>query len=283
MNGRLAAALVLACAVGGAWTARAHLVATEAAGRGSKELLYLPNGKHLEVLSLGNAPLVADFVYLWAIQYYSDYARADRYRYVEHVFGNVVAELDPHFIDPYWLGAVILSVEAHDLDGALRLLDKGFKNNPREWILLYLAGWECAHAKEFDRAADYFDAAARVPGAPASLERLKAGMIARSGDLEGAIALWKAVLDDPRGDDAARAIARRQIRTLLVRIDLSGLEAGVAAYRAKHDGRPPGALADLVVDGEIRSLPLDPDGNAYAYDPRSGAVTSAATRILDAP
>lgn len=279
MRTRGTAALVLAVALAGACGARGRLVAAQSANRGEKELLYLPNGRHLKVLSLGQAPLVADFVYLWAIQYYSDYDRADRYRYVEHVFGDVVAELDPHFIDPYWLGAVILSVEAHDLDGALRLLDKGYKNNPNEWILLYLAGWECDHAKEYDRAAAYFDEAARVPGAPASLERLKAGMIARSGDLRGAIALWKEVLDDPRNDEAARAIARRQIRTLLVRADVADLDAAIAAYRAKH-GRLPRALADLLRDGEIRSLPLDPDGAPYAYDPTTGAVTSPASRML---
>ena len=60
----------------------------------SSELLYLPNGKFLKIASLGQAPVLADLIYIWAIQYYSNYTRADRYRYVEHVFGNVIAELD---------------------------------------------------------------------------------------------------------------------------------------------------------------------------------------------
>ena len=39
-------------------------------------------------------------------------------------------------------------------------------------------------------------------------------MTARTGNLREAIARWQDVLDDPRNDDGARAIATRQIRTL---------------------------------------------------------------------
>jgi tetratricopeptide (TPR) repeat protein len=276
---RLVAIAVFAAMVAGAAMSRERLVALDAARRGTKELLYVPNGKYLKVLSLGHASLVADLVYLWAIQYYSDYDRADRYRYVELVFGGVVGELDPHYIDPYWLGAIILTTEAHDLEGGLRLLDRGFANNPTEWILPYLAGWECDHADEYARAASYFDQAARAPGAPAALERLKAGMTARTGDLRGAIALWREVLDDPRNDDAARAIAKRQIRGLLVRAEVQDLDRAIASYRGRF-GRLPRELADLVRAGELRAVPLDPDGEPYAYDPATGAVTTLASRVL---
>ena len=38
--------------------------------------------------SLGQAQVMADLLYLWAIQYYSSYDREDRGRYVEHLFGR---------------------------------------------------------------------------------------------------------------------------------------------------------------------------------------------------
>jgi len=270
---------LLAVAALGAGSSRARLADIDSAASGRKELLYMPNGKYLKAVSLGHAPLVADFVYLWAIQYYSDYDRENRYRYVEHVFGDVIAELDPRYIDPYWLGAIILTTEAKDVDAGLRLLDRGFAKNPSAWILPYLAGWECERVLRFDRAAAYFDLAARAPGAPPDLFRLKAGMTARTGNLREAIARWKDVLDDPRNDDGARAIARRQIRTLTVRADLQDLDAAIAAYRQRN-GRPPKGLEDLVRAGLVRSLPQDPDGAAYAYDPSDGTVSSKASRVL---
>lgn len=276
---RAAAVLLLAVAAFGAGSARARLVDLDRARRGSQELLYLPNGKYLKVVSLGHASLVADFVYIWAIQYYSDYQRQDRYRYVEHVFGNVIAELDPAYTDPYWLGGLILSTEAGDVDAGLRLLDKGFSVNPSAWILPYTAGWECHRVGRFARAAEYFDLAAKAPGAPASILRLEAGMTARAGNIREAIVQWQNVLNDPRNDDSARAIASRQIRTLTVRADIEDLEAAIAHYRERY-GRPPRALLELVASGFVKSVPQDPDGKPYDYDGAKGSVSSAAARVL---
>jgi tetratricopeptide (TPR) repeat protein len=279
MSGTIRAGLLLAAAVLGAGVARARLVALEAPSAGPKDLLYLPNGKYLRAASLGQAPVAADLVYFWAIQYYSDYQRADRFRYIEHVFGSVIPELDPRFIDPYWLGALILTTEAADLEGGLRLLDLGAAKNPGEWVLPFLAGWECDHAKEYDRAAAYFDRAARIPGAPAALVRLVAGMRARGGNLREAIAKWNEVLADPRGDDASHAIAERQVRTLTVRADLKDLEAAVVTFRELR-GAPPRRLDDLVHSGLLPRVPLDPDGKPYRYDPVTGTVSSDASRVL---
>jgi tetratricopeptide (TPR) repeat protein len=270
---------LLAVAALGAGSARARLVELERARRVSQELLYLPNGKYLKAVSLGHAPLVADFVYIWAIQYYSDYERQDRYRYVEHVFGNVIAELDPAYTDPYWLGALILTTEANDVDAGLRLLDKGFAANPSAWVLPYVAGWECHRAGRFAQAADYFDLAAKAPGAPASIFRLKAGMTERAGHLREAIARWRDVLDDPRNDAGARAIASRQIRTLTVRADIHDLDEAIARYRERI-GRLPQALAELAEAGIVRAVPQDPDGKPYDYDPVAGTVSSSAVRVL---
>ncbi len=66
----LAAMLVPAALLGTAVSARALERLAPAENR-AEQLLYLPNGKHLRLVSLGHAPLLADLIYLWAIQYYS--------------------------------------------------------------------------------------------------------------------------------------------------------------------------------------------------------------------
>lgn len=279
MRRGLAAAALLATLAAGSFLARERLAALAEAPESGRPLLYLPNGRHLKAASLGHAPLVADFVYLWAIQFYSDYERKDRFRYVEHVFGTVIPELDPRYVDPYWIGALILTVEARDLEGGLRVLDTGFRNNPEAWVLLYLAGWECSTAGQHARAATYFGRAATVPGAPAQLRRLQAGMEARAGDLEGALAMWTQLRDDPASDATTRGIAERQVRDLSVKRDVAALERAVSAFRAAA-GRAPRRLEELVARGTLRALPLDPDGQPYRYDPATGAVASSAGRIL---
>jgi tetratricopeptide (TPR) repeat protein len=250
-----------------------------------EELLYLPNGRHLQVASLGQSALLADVVYLWAIQYYSDYRREDRYRYVEHVFGDVIAELDPQYIDAYWLGALILSVEARDLEAALRLLDKGHASNPDNWILPYLAGWECHSFGQYERASRYFKIAEEAPGAPPVVSRLAAGMVRLAGDLRAAVALWQEVLDNPGSDAESIAVAERQIRDLTIRADIRDLERAIGRFR-EENGRLPVNLdelrrrTDTGSGSYLEAVPLDPDGHEYRYDPKTGAVSSQAAGIL---
>jgi len=245
----------------------------------SASLLYLPNGKHLKVASLGQSSLLADLIYIWAIQYYANYDREDRQRYVEHVFKDVIAELDPHYIDAYWLGALILTVESHDLEGGLRLLDLGFENNPDAWVLPYLAGWECHYAHEFERAAEYFRRASTVQDAPPMVRRLVGGMERRAGKTEQALREWQEILDDPRSDPASVAIAERQVRDLRISVDIELLTRSIERFRERNS-RGPRTLAELVSGGYIDRVPLDPDGQSYVYDARTDAVTSAASRIL---
>jgi tetratricopeptide (TPR) repeat protein len=275
---RIAAIVALVLGVAAASTGAVSLHQVDAAADGNS-LLYLPNGRYLKIASLGHSALMADLVYLWSIQHYSNYEREDRFRYVEHVFGKVIAELDPGFTDAYSLGAMILSVEAHDLPGALRLLDLGMERNPDDWILPYIAGWESFHAGEFGKASDYFAKASQIPGAPDLIARNRAGAVARSGDVGEAYRLWRELYEDPEIDDTTRAIAERQVRELHVRIDLKAIRAAVSAYRS-HYGRWPAGIGTLVSEGLLPNRPRDPDGQPYAYNPATGETDSSANRIL---
>jgi hypothetical protein len=243
------------------------------------QLLYLPNGKYLKTASLGQAPLLADLIYLWAIQYYADYDREDRHRFVEHVFSEVIAELDPHFVDAYWLGALILITETHDLERGLALLDQGFAANPDKWILAYLAAWECALAGQPIRAAKYFELAEAVEEAPAFVSRMRAAMFARAGDLDEAYQLWSGIHQDPDGDPSSRAIAERKVRELTIEIHLRDLRAAVVRFRTENQ-RYPNSLADLGRRGYIREVPHHPGGAEYQYDSQSGAISAPSGRVL---
>src|SRR5881296_4490473 len=97
-------------------------------------LLYLPSGKFLKVMALGFDGLLADVLYLWSIQYYANYDIRDRYNYLEQIYDQVITELDPHYLDPYLVGALIMTAEARNPEMALRLLDKAVSANPDQWL-----------------------------------------------------------------------------------------------------------------------------------------------------
>jgi len=274
----LVTAVVVFCVVATTWSG-IHLERMVGNEHRSKSLLLLPNGKHLKIASLGQAPLLADLMYLWAIQYYSEYEREDRFRYVQHIFGNVIAELDPHYIDAYWMGALILIVEAKDLEAGLQLLDQGIEANPENWILPYLAGWECYYADRFECAEAYFAHAEALPEVPIYVKRTRIGMAAAKGDLRRAHAMWLDILQDPGVDAGTIDIAERQLRHLKVKIDVQEIQAWVAQFRLENE-RWPGSLSELLQRDYVDALPFDPFGQPYAYDPVSGIVAASADRIL---
>jgi len=276
---RLIVVLLVALALTVSVISGARLERMTGLDRPGQDLLYLPNGKFLKVASLGQAPVLADMLYLWAIQFYSDYDREDRFLYVEHVFGEVIAELDPHYVDPYLLGAMILAVEADDLEAAMRLLDQGFANNPDEWWLPFQAGWECYHAGQYRRAREYFNIAAEVPGAPPTVRRMIAGMAFKEGELRLAIRLWHEVLENPNSDELSIGVARGQIDRLTVAADVQELQRVVTLFR-NENRRFPRSLAELLSSSYIDRLPKDPSGRPYHYDRQTGRVSSARERVL---
>ena len=239
----------------------------------TNELLYLPDGQHLKLMSLGHEMLLADMIYLWAIQYYSNYEREQRHRWVEHVFGNVITELDPRYIDAYWLGALILSLEVGDVEAAVGLLEKGASRNPDDWVLPYLAAWELYHAKRYAEAAVYFQRASTKPGAPTAVRRMRAGLTAKSGDQRDALAMWRSIKEDPASDALSVRIATRKVRELQTRVDVQLLQEAVGRFRIDN-GRWPETLEELVRRSYLGHLPLDPDDNAYLFDTSTGRVGS---------
>lgn len=279
MASRWIIVLLLVVAICTAGVTRARLDHRVEGRSAEEELLYLPNGKHLKIMSLGHAQLLADAIYLWAIQYYSDYERKDRYRYVEHVFSDVITELDPHYVDAYWLGALILIMEARDFEAGMQLLETGVRKNPDNWILPYLTAWECYHAGAYQRAARWFDHAAGISDAPPVVQRMRAGMRSKAGDLRQALRLWLEVLDDPEADRVSIAIANRQVRDLRVRIDVSDLRDAIGRFRTENR-RLPRSLEELLGGAYIAHLPQDPEGRDYRYDARTGEVSSPAGRLL---
>src|SRR6266850_1069987 len=240
-------------------------------GATAHPLLYLPSGKYLKVAALGFDGLLADLLYLWSIQFYGSYDIKDRYLYLERIYGQVITELDPHYLDPYLVGALIMNVEARQPGMALRLLDKGMASNPEAWILPFEAGFLCYNdLHDFPRAAAYFDKALRVPGVHPLVRRLRAEMLNRAGDKKTSLREW-AEIHATATDDYVRTVAWNHIHDLKVEVDLADLRNAVGKFR-ETAGRAPRRLEELASGALLAPLPRDPEDNPYLYDPATGEV-----------
>jgi tetratricopeptide (TPR) repeat protein len=254
----------------------------EASVRGAETahpLLYLPSGRYLKLVSLGFDGLVADVIYLWSIQFYGNFAIADRYDYLEKIYGDVIAELDPLYLDPYLIGSMIMTTEARNPEMALRLLDKGIEKNPGTWILSFEAGFICYDSlHDYTRAARYFEKALRAPDVHPLVRRLYAGMYERAGDRRTSLKEWAEIYRSAQ-DDYVRNVAWNHVHDLKVQVDLADLEGAVTRFRALA-ARPPRSLAELVQQGVVAEVPTDPEERDYLYNPATGIVSYRARLIL---
>jgi len=232
-------------------------------------VIYIPSGKYLKYATLGYSSFMADLIYLWAIQYYSTYTIVDRFQNLMHIF-SIIAELDPRYVDPYEVGALIAAHEARDLNLAYQVLDLGLAKNPKEWFFPFLAGHYAQLAKDFETARKYFKITMEIPGAPDFVKRLYAAASFRVMDFKTSWETWLEVYNTAP-DDRTRKIASNHLYRVKSTTDINLIKEAIEKFR-QRSGRLPNALSELVKARVIPSLPKDMDGKDYLYDPKTGSV-----------
>jgi tetratricopeptide (TPR) repeat protein len=232
-------------------------------------IIYIPSGKYLKYAAFGYSSLVADLVYLWAIQYYTTYTIVDRFQNLEHIF-SIIAELDPRYTDPYEIGALIAVNEAKDLPLALKILDMGLAKNPDQWIFPFEAGHYAQRAGDYDTARRYYGKTMAIPGAPEIAKRLYAAAGYKVMDLKGSWETWLEVYKTA-GDERTRKIAGKHLYQVRAAADTNLLKEGVRRFREKYQ-RLPTDLEEMVRFGIFASLPKDMDGKDYVYNPATGEI-----------
>jgi hypothetical protein len=152
----------------------------------AEQLAYLPKGEYLKLAVLGYRQVVADLIWLQAVQHIGAKRDTQRgYSWTYHAV-DVLTDLDPTFVPPYQATGLFLGVLAGRQEEGLAILNKGSRHNPLIWQLPFLAGY-ISYYERCDAAAagEYFRVAAQVPGAPAYLPQLAARMTVESGDSDG--------------------------------------------------------------------------------------------------
>ncbi len=233
-------------------------------------IIYIPSGKYLRFATFGFSSFTADMIYLWAIQYYSDYSIEDRFDYLDHIF-SIISELDPHYLDPYEIGSLIAAHEARDVNTACKILDRGLEKNPKEWIFPFEAGHIAQMVKkDFALAQKYYKKTMEIEGAPALAKRLYANAAFKIMDYKTSLENWLEIYQTAE-DERIKKIASNQIYQIKTTIDIKTIKEAIEKFKERF-GRNPMQLAQLVKDGLLDSLPKDLDGKEYIYDSQTGGV-----------
>lgn len=232
----------------------------------------LPSGNTLKILSFGYKDLVGDLLYVWAIQFYSTSNYNNRFDYLEHVF-NTISDLCPQYREVYIVGSWIMALEAENIEMAIRLLDKGSKNIPGEWIFDYESAFYCyRNLKDYDRAVQYLKQAASKPQAPSFIKRRHAHLVYMEDDLNKAYSMWVEIYKNAE-TIIEKDASFKHLYQIKFELDKQTLESKINEYYKKH-GRYPTDLTRLVREGLLRQIPLDFTGKEYFYDYETGEITA---------
>jgi len=232
--------------------------------------LTLPTGKVLKVFSFGYHRLVADVLFIWSIQFYSSYHLVNRFDHIERIF-NVITDLRPKFRAAYYIGSIIMALEAKDYQMAIRLLQKGSRNMSDEWVFDYEAAYYARkYLGDYRLAETYYRRALRNPSAPALIRRQMAHMVYLQDNLQEARKLWADIYQNS-SSDLERNAAIHHLYQIKFELDKKMLETKIRRYR-QHYGRNPINLNELRRTGLINEVPKDFSGQDYLYDLKTGTI-----------
>jgi hypothetical protein len=237
----------------------------------AEQLAYLPKGEYLKLAVLGYRQIVADLIWLQAVQHIG--AKRDTqlgYTWTFHAV-NVLTDLDPTFVPPYQATGLFLGVLVGRQNEGLAILEKGIRRNPSSWQLPFLAGYvsyyELCNPVE---GGKYLRLAAGIPGSPSYLPQLAARMTVESGDPTAALDFLDRFSRNVNDERVREALLQR-MKEIIQEKDLNFLEESIRRYRTKY-AQSPSKLEDLMLRGIIHELPTDPLGGEYEIDAINGIV-----------
>ena len=248
-----------------------------------RQSLYLRSGDEVRRLFPGFEGLMADVYWLRTVQYYGGqraFATEKNYALLRPLI-DITTTLDPRLELAYRYGAIFLSEAApfgagRPLEG-VEVLERGVRALPDSWRLRWDLGslWYFFLGDQ-RRAAQALVEGSKVKDAPYWLYSL-AGSILVKEDRVVAREIWRRQYENSEGGIKENAVYHLQILDALDARD--ALSALVKKF-GEMQGRPPGSLRELVSAGLTTSIPKDPSGAEFAYDPKTGKVQiSRASRL----
>jgi len=238
----------------------------------------LPRPELLHALFASQQSMVADYYWVRTTEAAGRAQRPEEYRDV-YDYAQLVADLDPDFAYLYVFAGVVIPVNLGrerwlNVDESTRILERGVRRFPRHVFLRILLAHNLSYFhKDYRRAADLLAETARLPGAPSYLAPLATRMYAQAGAFDAGRAIAESLAEAVTDPELKRLMLLRRDQIALEE-ELQKVDRAVASFRARR-GRLPSGLEELVAEGDLERLPVDPLGGQISLDERGRAGSSS--------
>jgi tetratricopeptide (TPR) repeat protein len=269
-----------------------------------EDAVYITSGNAVRRLSGAYNALAADVYWIRAIQYYGTTKRrlasqaagsepppllaaADAGGYDQlYTLLDITTTLDPRFDIAYRFGAVFLAETypsgAGRPDLAVKLLEKGIAARPDKWEYMQDTGFVYYwYANDYRKAAEWFQRASDVPGAPVWLKGLAATTVAKGGDRQSSRQMWQAILETS-DVEWLRNSAQKVLLQLQALDQIDAIQLKLDAL-AKLRGAPAADWATVVRARVFPGVPVDPAGRAYELTTGGAVQLSSSSPLFPLP
>ena len=243
----------------------------------AEELLYIQSPEAMKRMALSYDSLLADIYWIRTVQYYGGTrlsGDANNTYALLYPLLDLTTSLEPRFNVAYYFGSTFLAENPPGGPGrpdlAIRLLEKGLREQPDKWEFAQAIGF--VHywwRQDYLQAAEWFTRGSKFPGAPFWLTTIAATTLAEGGSRASSRLLWQQ-LQRSAPTEALRGEASRRLQQLDAMDHIDQMRSLVEAYR-QRTGRNPSGWADLGRAGYIPGIPVDPTGVPYRLE--GGTVT----------
>lgn len=239
----------------------------------SKEVyVAFPTGKTMRILSFGYRNVLADFLFIWSIQFYGSLTISNRADYVWTIYDSIT-DLTPDYVDPYMVGSWIMALEYQQYQKAIDLLQKGSRSLKNEWIFDFeSANYANLYLKNYSLAEQYYSKVMEHPNSPAMIKRLKAHMVYMRDDLNMAKQLWRDIYENAQ-NQMEKDSGFKHLYQIKFDEDKKFIKEKIEVYRLKFRQYPAELSQLKAIDPNIQ-IPRDMNGSDYLYNPQTGELTT---------
>lgn len=189
---------------------------------------------------------------------------------------DAATDLDPYFFDPYYYANAFLPWDAHLVEEANRLLEKGSRYRDWDWMLPFFIGFNDFFFLQNDKeAAEFLMEASRRPGGDSMLASLASRLAFKENRTKTAIYF----LEETAKRTEDRNLKERFETRINALRSIVFLDEAVASFEKKFR-KVPTSIDELVEKNIISQLPQDPYGGTYYITP-DGKVRSTTSSELE--